>query len=161
MLTLAVADETTTALAARWEAEVALRLSDPEPDSGHRMVVALGRADIAAGISLARSRLNLANILDVAEGRRISCFVVGPPPGLHGDPRPAGGAVRGVRRRGRPPPGPVRGDLRPARPRTTSGSPTSRRATVSTPGQAGYGLMAWLVLHTGWNRWLGLPDDVL
>src|SRR5659263_482192 len=29
----------------------------------------------------------------------------------------------------------------------------------STPGQAGYGLMAWLVLHSGWQRWLGLPDD--
>ena len=27
------------------------------------------------------------------------------------------------------------------------------------PGQAGYGLMAWLVLHTGWHAWLGLPDD--
>ena len=26
------------------------------------------------------------------------------------------------------------------------------------PGQAGYGLMAWLVLHTGWHTWLGLPD---
>ncbi len=25
------------------------------------------------------------------------------------------------------------------------------------PGQAGYGLMAWLVLHTGWHAWLGLP----
>ena len=23
------------------------------------------------------------------------------------------------------------------------------------PGQAGYGLMAWLVLHTGWHAWLG------
>jgi acyl-CoA thioesterase-1 len=24
------------------------------------------------------------------------------------------------------------------------------------PGQAGYGLIAWLVLHNGWNEWLGL-----
>jgi hypothetical protein len=29
------------------------------------------------------------------------------------------------------------------------------------PGQAGYGLMAWLVLHTGWHQWLGLPDPAL
>ena len=29
------------------------------------------------------------------------------------------------------------------------------------PGQAGYGLMAWLVLHTGWHGWLGLPDDAV
>jgi lysophospholipase L1-like esterase len=24
------------------------------------------------------------------------------------------------------------------------------------PGQAGYGLIAWLVLHGGWDRWLDL-----
>src|SRR5699024_2562489 len=27
------------------------------------------------------------------------------------------------------------------------------------PGQAGYGLLAWLVLHNGWHAWLGLPDE--
>ena len=27
------------------------------------------------------------------------------------------------------------------------------------PAQAGYGLMAWLVLHGGWHRWLGLPGE--
>ena len=26
------------------------------------------------------------------------------------------------------------------------------------PGQAGYGLMAWLVLHRGWYDWLDLPE---
>jgi lysophospholipase L1-like esterase len=25
------------------------------------------------------------------------------------------------------------------------------------PGQAGYGLIAWLVLHGGWYEWLGVP----
>jgi len=24
------------------------------------------------------------------------------------------------------------------------------------PGQAGYGLIAWLVLHQGWPDWLGI-----
>jgi hypothetical protein len=24
------------------------------------------------------------------------------------------------------------------------------------PGQAGYGLLAWLVLHNGWADWLGV-----
>ena len=24
------------------------------------------------------------------------------------------------------------------------------------PGQAGYGLIAWLVLHNGWNEWIGI-----
>ena len=160
MLTLAVANETTTALAARWEAEVVLRLSHPEPENGHRMVVALGRADTAAGISVARSRLNLANVLDVAEGRRIRCFVVGPPPGLHGDPQQqaelssAFADVAGRRRV----------------PYVETYAPLVQHdqwladlaeGDGETPGQAGYGLMAWLVLHTGWNHWLDLPDDVL
>jgi hypothetical protein len=26
------------------------------------------------------------------------------------------------------------------------------------PGQAGYGLIAWLVLHGGWTRFLGVSD---
>jgi hypothetical protein len=26
------------------------------------------------------------------------------------------------------------------------------------PGQAGYGLIAWLVLHRGWYPWLQLPE---
>ena len=29
-------------------------------------------------------------------------------------------------------------------------------ANGGTPGQAGYGLMAWLVLHRGWFQWLGI-----
>ena len=29
-------------------------------------------------------------------------------------------------------------------------------ANGGTPGQAGYGLMAWLVLHRGWFQWLGM-----
>jgi hypothetical protein len=28
------------------------------------------------------------------------------------------------------------------------------------PGSAGYGLLAWLVLHAKWREWLGLPTDV-
>ena len=27
------------------------------------------------------------------------------------------------------------------------------------PGQAGYGLIAWLVLHGGWGAWLGVGTD--
>ena len=29
------------------------------------------------------------------------------------------------------------------------------RTGQDTPGQTGYGLMAWLVLHGGFGRWLG------
>lgn len=157
VMTLAVPGETTAELAARWEAEVMLRLG-PEPAEGaNHLVVALGRADLDAGISLARSRLNLANVLDTAESRRLTTFVVGPPPGAHEDPA-------------------RQAELSAAFADVT----TRRRVTyVETyaplarheqwladlaggdgrvPGQAGYGLMAWLVLHSGWHRWLGLPE---
>ena len=26
------------------------------------------------------------------------------------------------------------------------------------PGQAGYGLIAWLVLHNGWNDWMRISS---
>ena len=31
-------------------------------------------------------------------------------------------------------------------------------ANHGNPGQAGYGLIAWLVLHRGWYNWLQLPE---
>ena len=68
VMTLAVPGETTTALGLRWDQETTRRFS---PEADNRLVVALGRADQRAGISPARSRLNLANILDVAEARHL------------------------------------------------------------------------------------------
>lgn len=156
VLTLAVPGETTSGLSARWDEEVARRWS---PDVDTRLVVALGRADAQAGLSLARSRLNLANILDAAEQRRMPAFVVGPPPGA---------GVEGT----------ALADLSAAFADVT----TRRRVPYvdtftplagheqwladlaagdgALPGQAGYGLMAWLVLHSHWNAWLGLPEDL-
>lgn len=155
VLTLAVPGETSTQLGARWDEEVTRRWS---PEADNRLVVALGRADVAAGLSLARSRLNLANILDVADQRRIPAFVVGPPPGAAVDNEKLAdlsAAFADVATRRRVPYvdtyGPLvahdqwLGDL--------------AAGDGILPGQAGYGLMAWLVLHTGWHAWLGLPDD--
>ena len=158
VLALPVPGETTAGLAARWEAEVMLRLGpDPAPGANH-LVVALGRADLAAGISLARSRLNLANLLDTAESRRLSTFVVGPPPGAHDDPdRQAelSAAFADVTTRRRVPYVETYAPL--ARHEQWLADLAGGDGVV--PGQAGYGLMAWLVLHSGWNRWLGLPED--
>lgn len=155
VLTLAVPAETTTDLAARWEQEADLRTS---PEADNRLVVALGRGDLTGGVSLARSRLNLANILDAAEQRRIPAFVVGPPPGgdvpmaALADLSAAFSDVAGRRRV----------------PYVDTCTPLAGHeqwlADLAAgdgvlPGQAGYGLMAWLVLHTHWNAWLGLPDD--
>jgi len=160
VLTIAVPGETTTALSARWEDETNRRLDPEAGEDGHHMVVALGRADLASGVSLARSRLNLANILDVAEGRRISTFVVGPPPGPHGEAdkqAELSAAFADVAGRRRVPYVETYGPLA----RHDQWIADLAAGDGSCPGQAGYGLMAWLVLHSGWHPWLGLPDDSL
>ena len=155
VLTLAVPGETSTALGSRWDAEVSRRLS---PEADNRLVIAIGRADVAAGLSLARSRLNLANVLDVAEQRRIPAFVIGPPPGAAADGDKLAELSVAL------------GDVASRRrvPYVDMYSPLAAHdqwladMAVSPhhlPGQAGYGLMAWLVLHTGWHAWLGLPQD--
>ncbi|WP_421740351.1 GDSL-type esterase/lipase family protein [Cellulomonas sp.] len=155
VLTLAVPGETSTALGARWDEEVTRRLS---PEADNRLVVALGRADVAAGLSLARSRLNLANILDVADQRRIPAFVVGPPPGGTADAdklADLSAAYADVATRRRVPFVDMYTPL--AAHDQWLGDLAAGDGIL--PGQAGYGLMAWLVLHTGWHAWLGLPDD--
>lgn len=155
VLTLAVPGETTTALGARWDDETSRRWS---PDTDNRLVIALGRADVAAGLSLARSRLNLANILDVADQRRIPAFVVGPPPGGTADSEKIAdlsAAFADVAARRRVPFVDTYTPL--AAHDQWLGDLAAGDGVL--PGQAGYGLMAWLVLHTGWHAWLGLPDD--
>jgi hypothetical protein len=154
-LTLAVPGETTSGLGARWEDEVGRRLS---ADADNRLVVALGRSDITAGLSLARSRLNLANILDVADQRRIPAFVVGPPPGSTADAEKLAdlsAAFADVALRRRVPYVDTYTPL--AAHDQWLGDLAAGNGVL--PGLAGYGLLAWLVLHTGWHAWLGLPDD--
>ena len=151
---LAAPNEGTEALANRWLAEAGRRFED---GCENRLVIGLSDRDLDLELTTARSRLNLANILDGAAQMSIKVFVVGPPPGL--DPE-----------RNR-----KLADLSAA-----FGDVTTRRkhmyvdtlnpllnheqwradlaANGGTPGQAGYGLIAWLVLHRGWYQWLDLPD---
>lgn len=157
VMTLAVPGETTAGLADRWADEVGRRL-DGAPEGGAQLVVGLGHADLSAGTSLARSRLNLANVLDEADRRHLPTFVVGPPPTLRHDPEhqaELSAAFADVAQRRRVP-------------YVETYSPLARHEQWQAdliagdgivPGQAGYGLIAWLVLHSGWQRWLGLPDD--
>ena len=152
--TLAVPGETSTGMSGRWETECNRRF-----DTGdNRLVVAPGASDLIHGISLARSRLNLANILDDASNRRIATFVVGPPPRADLDSdalAELSGAFADVCHRRRVPYVETHEPLR---------AHEQWLADVATgdgvhPGQAGYGLLAWLVLHNGWTEWLGLPQD--
>jgi lysophospholipase L1-like esterase len=120
-------------------------------------VVALGSADLDHGVSLARSRLNLANVLDDASNRRISTFVVGPPP------RPGveeaalaelSRAYSDVCQRRRVP---YAETFEPLRAHDQWLADVAAGDGIH-PGQAGYGLLAWLVLHNGWHDWIGAED---
>ncbi|OSM44398.1 GDSL-type esterase/lipase family protein [Nesterenkonia sp. PF2B19] len=151
---LAMPGEGTEALSHRWQAEAAPRFSE---GTENHLIVALNDIDLDSTSSSARSRLNLANILDRASQEGIRCLVVGPVPGL--DPER---------------------NQRLAELNVAYQDVASRRSHVyvdtfsplvqhdqwrhdlaandGAPGQAGYGLIAWLVLHRGWFQWLGLRE---
>lgn len=151
---LACPQEGTEALSGRWLQEAGRRFDDFHEN---RLVIGLSGRDIDFGLTTARSRLNLANILDGASQLGVPVFVVGPPPGL--DPA---------------------ANKRLAELNTAFADVTTRRKHVyvdtftplqnheqwrtdlaangGTPGQAGYGLIAWLVLHRGWYQWLNIPE---
>lgn len=151
----ALPGDTSGDLAERWDADVRARMA---PTSGeepmeNRVVVALGRADAGAGLSLARARLNLAKVLDGLERMRIPAFVVGPPPGS--DPETAGSvrelssAFADVCSRRRTP----YVDMVSGLEGHEQWEGDLSRAGGQYPGQTGYGLMAWLVLHGGFADW--------
>lgn len=153
---LGVPGESTHLLVGRWREETSRRFVE---GADNRLVVALGHADLGSGISLARSRLNLANVLDDARSRGVPTFVVGPPPSLDAALNPRIGELADAfadvcQRRDVPyvdSYGPLAtheqwfGDL--------------SAGDGMHPGQSGYGLLAWLVLHGGWHDWLGVQPD--
>lgn len=149
---LASPAETTEELAERWLVEAQRRF---DPDGDNRLVVAPSGADEAAGLSTARSRLNLANILDAATQLSLSAFVVGPPPTLDANRNARLGQLSAAF-----------GDVTTRRNHfyVDTFSPLEHheqwRADLAAhdgiPAQQGHGLMAWLVLHRGWYPWLGV-----
>ena len=152
--TLAVPRETTVQLADRWPSEVALRSTHT---GLNRLVIGLGTADVGSGISPARSRLALANILDKAASEQRACFVVGPPPlpGVNPDGTAAlSRAVTEVCHRRRVP---YVETFEPLRNHDQWMTDVAA-GDGNHPGQAGYGLLAWLVLHRGWYEWLGVEQ---
>lgn len=151
---LAVPGEDTVGLGARWEAETDRRFS---PNGDNRLVIGLGATDVARGVSLARSRLNLANILDAASAKRVQSFVVGPPPHPEVDPdrtEELSNAYADVCFRRRVPYVETFASLRAHEQWLADFAEGGTH-----PGQAGYGLLAWLVLHHGWAGWIGSNDS--
>jgi lysophospholipase L1-like esterase len=149
---LGVRGDTTADLLGRWKSECAPRWAGR---SEKRLVVSIGGNDAAAGVSLARHRLNLANILDDAASAGIGTFVVSPAPTDDSEVNEkldvlveAQGDVcsrRGV---------PFVDCFSPLLGHEQWQSDLAASSVPHHPGQAGYGLIAWLVLHNGWYDWL-------
>jgi hypothetical protein len=153
---LAMVGETTSKLLERWRSEAMLRFTS---ESENYLVLALSPADISAAITISRSRLNLASLLDDAMREGVKIFVVGPAPtGVtefdHELEHLCAGFEDVVKRRNiifvdcfKP--------LREHEGWLREVQSHQRRL----PGQVGYGLIAWLVLNRGWFDWLGLTES--
>lgn len=153
---LGVPGESTAGLVQRWRDETARRFAGV-PASACRLVIGLGHGDLAEGITLARSRLNLANVLDECQSRQLPAFVVGPPPAdeqVNPQIAELSAAFADV-------------CLRRRVPYVDTYAPLVQHEDWLTdleaaggmhPGQAGYGLIAWLVIHGGWHTWLGVQE---
>jgi lysophospholipase L1-like esterase len=138
---------------ARWRAECMPRWVGR---GERRLVVGVGANDLRQGLTTARSRLNLANILDDASAKGIATFVVGLTPSLDPDLNTRIGVLAQAQ-----------ADVCSRRGVTyvdCFGPLVAHEQWAADlaagdgvhPGQAGYGLIAWLVLHAGWNAWMHL-----
>ncbi len=150
---LGVRDDSSADAMARWRTECVSRWNGR---AERRLVVAVGAQDIPTGVSTARSRLNLANILDEAATSGIATFVVGPLPTLDAELNVRLEALSVAQadvceRRGVP----FVDCFHPLQHHDQWLSDLAA-GDGTHPGQAGYGLIAWLVLHYGWQDWLKL-----
>ncbi|WP_018156630.1 GDSL-type esterase/lipase family protein [Demetria terragena] len=150
---LGVSGETSSDVLGRWHTETAPRWATCNE---RRLVIGFGTHDVMQGMTTARSRLNMANILDDASTSGIATFVVGPPPTSDHEINQRlevlvdAQADVCARRRVT--------YVDCFRPLLGHDQWQSDLAAGDGfhPGQAGYGLIAWLVLHAGWQDWLSL-----
>jgi lysophospholipase L1-like esterase len=149
---LGVRGDTSAGVMSRWRNETAPRWANRIEK---RLVISVGANDVATGVSLARSRLNLANILDEATASGVAVFCVGLVPSLDGDLNTRIEALAEAQadvcaRRGIA----YVDCFRPLVGHEQWLSDVNASSDRVHPGQAGYGLIAWLVLHNGWNDWM-------
>lgn len=151
---LGIRGQSSADLLNRWRSEGLPRWAERRE---RRVVVGVGHSDLDQDLSIARSRLNMANVLDDATARGISPFVVGPPPTLDAEfNRRLEALVEAqsdvcVRRSV-----PFVDCYYPLLEHDQWLSELAAAHDQRHPGQAGYGLLAWLVLHGGWERWLAV-----
>lgn len=153
--TLAVPGETTGELADRWDSEALRRVGPDGPEHTDNYVLfAIGRHDVVRGVSPTMTRLHLANTLDRASALGFKAMLAGPPP-VEAD----GGRQTIAEYAALCEEAAVRRDV----PYIDMYGPLARHDQWATdmsmsggalPLQAGYGLMAWLVLHSTWHDWL-------
>lgn len=151
---LGIRDQSSAELLPRWRAEGLPRWGERRE---RRLIIGVGQTDIDQDLTIARSRLNMANMLDDATARGISPFVVGPPPTLDEQfNRRLESLVEAqsdvCARRSIPYVDCYYPLLEHDQWLSELGASVDRRH----PGQAGYGLLAWLVLHGGWEHWLAI-----
>jgi hypothetical protein len=125
--------------------------------TSNAVLIAVGRHDVVRGISPTMTRLNIANALDRAKALGFRTMLAGPPPGLpeYNDSIAELSALC------------EESAARRAVPYVDMYGPLARHeqwlADITMgdddlPRQAGYGLMAWLVLHSAWYEWLGIDN---
>ena len=151
---LGVRGNTSGDVVARWAAESHPRWRGR---GERRLVVSVGAGDITSGMTMARSRLNLANVLDEATNSGIGVFVVGLTPTLDPEVNRRIEALAEAQadvcsRRGIT----YVDCFRPLVSHDQWMADLAASPDRAHPGQAGYGLVAWLVLHNGWNDRLSI-----
>jgi acyl-CoA thioesterase I len=152
---LAMVNETSSELLERWKTEAMPRFS---PETENYLVIALSTADIKAELTISRSRLNLASLLDDAAREGVKIFVIGPTPSgvaeLDFEIDQLNAGFEDVVKRRQIPYVDCFRPLKDHEGWLQEVSVHSRKL----PGQVGYGLMSWLVLNKGWFEWLGLTE---
>lgn len=139
----------------RWSRECQPRW---EGRDERRLIVGVGAGDLDRGTTTARSRLNLANILDQASSSGIATFAVGPTPTLDAERNARLEVLSDAQadvcsRRDVP----FVDCFHPLKDHDQWQSDLAA-GDGTHPGQAGYGLIAWLVLHAGWRAWMNLEE---
>ena len=154
--TLAVPSETSGEMTARWDDEVLRRLRTDEVGD-NAVIFAIGRHDVHHRISPTMTRLNIANTLDRAKALGLRTMLAGPPPGKTEDQQAlaelAALCQEAAARRGVP-----YVDMYGPLARHEQWVSDMATGDNDLPLQAGYGLMAWLVLHSAWHDWLGIEQ---
>lgn len=160
--TLAVPGETTGGMTARWDDEALRRVGDGSlGEIDNAVLFAIGHHDVLKGVSPTMTRLNIANALDRAKALGFKTMLAGPPPGRP-ENHQAIAELSALC---------AESASRRSVPFIDMFGPLARHeqwiadidlGTDALPRQAGYGLMAWLVLHSQWHEWLGItqiPQD--